>query len=183
MLKPYPDKFTEDHLFTTPLHPSTWLLSPLTKNPLSAIVTTVGLLVIMLAVTIITSNFFALWATLMVLMFYFITMFTCFKSYKILRRDYNDHLFAIEETFNRMSYKDQRRYSSILKNAYEICENRDLDEYGKLDKIKELFSLTAPEANTGLSLLEKELKLKREINQINQAGEFELQQHLESKGL
>jgi len=169
VLKPYPAKFTEDLLFTTPLHPSTWLYSSLTKNPPSAIVTTVGLILVMFVVTIITSNFFALWMLLMLLAFYFFAIITCVKSYKILKRDYNDHLFAIEETFNRISHMNRLKYSSILKSAYEICENRNLDEYGELKKIRELFELTAP-ANKILSL-DEELALKKK--QLKEKQEYD----------
>lgn len=173
MLKPYRDEFVSDLNAIVHVHPSTKLFAHFSKNIDAAIVTTAIFLCFSLLLSILSASFFAVWLALMGLVWYWYLMVIAIKSYKVIRKHYNQYLFPIEVAFNAMKPVDQKRYADVLKNAYAICSRGYPDEFGELKKIRELFELTAPadkilSLDEEISLKKKQLKEKEEYDKYIQ---------------
>ena len=174
MPKRYRGQFVDDLNFTLFMHPSTWAYSYLTKS-VATCVTITGILVSSIAFF---NALFGAPAILTIIMFfsffwYGYVISVLVRSPRILRRNYNVHLYPIEVAFNNMRSEDQRKYSSLLTDAYAICARRNYDEFDELKKIKELFELTVPDDAKPMTL-DKELARKRK--ELKEKQDFEKMQ-------
>ncbi len=176
MLKRYRSKFLDDLNFTLFMHPSNWAYSYLTKN-VAACVAITGIVVSSIA--FLNAVLGAPFVTTFIMFFSFIwygyVISVLVRSPRIMRKNYNEHLYPIEVAFNKMELKDQFRYSDMLSDAYAICSRRNYDEFEELKKIRELFELSVPDGAKPMALDEelarkrKELKEKQDFEKMQQS--------------
>lgn len=176
MPKRYRDQFVDDLNFTLFMHPSTWMFSYLTKNVAASLVTT-GIVVSSISFlnAILGAPFITTFLMLLGFIWYGYMISVVIRSKRILRRNYNEYLYPIEVSFNNMTLRDQKKYSSLLSDAHAICARRNYDEFEELKKIRELFELSVPDGAKPMALDEelarkrKELKEKQDFEKMQQS--------------
>lgn len=170
MAKTFMNQF-DDNLFNTVLmHPSSWTFSWLTKNVQACSIVT-GLVVSAIAFlnAILGAPFILTWFLAMSFFWLGYLASVIIRSRRIIKKNYNQYLYPIEVAFNSMRFMDQKKYSDMLTDAYAICARNDYDEYKELEKIRELFELTAPRDN--VVSLDTELEKKRAEHRIHQEND------------
>src|SRR5688500_8471607 len=103
MIKPYRDPFVDKLMYTTHMHPSNWLFAWFTKNPDVAIPVTGFCLGFLCIFNAMAATMFTAWMALVGLVWFVYLLTVATRSYKILKKNYNEHLFPIELAFNNMS--------------------------------------------------------------------------------
>ena len=168
MPKRYRSQFVDELNFTLFIHPSSWMFSFLTKNVAACLVTT-GIVVSSIAFlnAILGAPFITTYLMLLGFIWYGYMISVVIRSNRILRKNYNEYLYPIEVSFNNMTLRDQKKYSSLLSDAYAICARRNYDEFEELKKIRELFELSVPDGAKPMTL-DKELARKRKELQEKQ---------------
>lgn len=176
MLKRYRNKFPDDLLFSVLMHPSNWAFSGITRNVTACfgitgvVVCSLAILNGLLGATVATTIFMFIG-----FIWYGYVISVLSRSSRILRRNYNEFLYPIEVAYNSMRVEDQKKYSSILSDAYTVCARRNYDEFAELEKIRELFELAVPDGakpiqiDTELAIKRKELKEKKDLEKMQQS--------------